>query len=436
LQRATEADAQGYLVMPFDETDLYVVIELAIQRHKVSRILRENERWQAEVLNGIGDAVIATDEDGRVTFLNSAAEELTGWCQDPALSQSVRTVFGDLWDQSGQSVENPIYLALEGRRVEATPARVLYLLRDSATVTIDHTVSLLRDYSGRIVGAVLVCRDVTDLIGVETCSGIAAEGSSTPGFDQPRRKVTAGAACRRGVAAGCVEETDSMADRLIDNVSHTLRAPLTMILGYAELLESNRFGELPQAISDPIRSIAGYARAMSTVVDEMTLSIETEAGQRVCTMVQVDDLVSSAIEALRPEAVDKGLELRSHIDDLVPAVSVDEHGLRWAIDHLLGNAIKHTPKDGQVIVSLKRETTYLHLVVRDTGVGIPEMQMKHVFDQFPIGDSPQRRSSGLSLGLALVRDVVCSSGGYVDFDSVVWEGSVFHVYLPINGLDT
>jgi len=321
--------------------------------------------------------------------MNSVAEALTGWRQAAALGQDVRMVVGDLTDQFGQPVENPICLALQERTTETMLfRRVLLLQRDHEVVAIDHTVSLLADASGRVTGAALVFRDISHLI----------EGDK----------------------------------EWVKGAFHTLRTPLTMVLGYAEFLESYGLDEMPQAVSNPVRHIAGHARAMSTIVNDMMLAIETRAGQRVRTMVQVDTLVSSALEEFAPIAAERGLELKGQIEDRVPAVFGDGSGLEWVIDQLLDNAVMRTPTGGCVAVSLKREANGLHLAVRGTGVRTPEMHTRCECDRpSSADDSAQRWTNVPRIGLSLVRSIVSDSSGRVDFNGMSGGGSEFHVYLPV-----
>ena len=126
LQRAKLTEPYGYVLKPYEDKDLQTAIEIGLYRHRMGRRLRENEQWLAATLGSIGDGVIATDERGRVRFLNVLAERLTGWPQADALGRDVRDVFRIVGGQSRQPVPNPALNALEtGAAAALAPDTVL-----------------------------------------------------------------------------------------------------------------------------------------------------------------------------------------------------------------------------------------------------------------------------------------------------------------------
>ncbi|HLN33216.1 MAG TPA: PAS domain S-box protein [Gemmataceae bacterium] len=162
IQRAKISGPFGYVLKPFDERELRTVIEMALYKHEADRKLRASERRYAMMLASIADAVIATDIQGRVTFLNRVAEKLTGWSLADATGRAVADVFRVVDEETRQPASDAVDRVLgEGVAVEGAGERIL-LRSDGREVVIDDSVSPIRDEQGRCTGVVLVFRDATE----------------------------------------------------------------------------------------------------------------------------------------------------------------------------------------------------------------------------------------------------------------------------------
>ena len=137
LARAKLTGPFGYILKPFEQRDLATQIEMALYRHQADRQLRQQREWLRVTLTSIGDAVIATDAQGRVTFVNPVAESLTGWKAAEAAGQPVQCVFHIVNEQTGEPLEEPVARVLrEGRAVElANHAAVV--TKDGRTIPIE-----------------------------------------------------------------------------------------------------------------------------------------------------------------------------------------------------------------------------------------------------------------------------------------------------------
>ena len=161
LARAKLTGPFGYILKPFEERDLATQIDLAFYKHHADRQVREHREWLRVTLSSIGDAVIATDSEGHVTFLNPVAAGLTGWQAEEAAGQPVKTVFRMINEQSGQPLEDPVARVLwEGRAVELGNHAAL-VTRDGHILPIEDSAAPIRDAAGRVIGVVLVFHDVT-----------------------------------------------------------------------------------------------------------------------------------------------------------------------------------------------------------------------------------------------------------------------------------
>ena len=232
-------------------------------------------------------------------------------------------------------------------------------------------------------------------------------------------------------ALAALQELDHMKNEFIQNVSHELRLPLALILGYAELLTEGELGDLQTQQRLPLEIIARRARTLSEMVEDITVVFL--AGERALERepVNVCDLVNAAAEDFSVRARQKGLELEIEVSDDLPLIEGGANNLRRVLDNLLGNALKFTPEGGIVRLRAFEQDDRVMMQVSDTGIGIPADQLERVFERFyQVDGSARRKYGGAGLGLALVKDIVEAYGGEVLVDSEVDEGSTFTVALP------
>jgi PAS domain S-box-containing protein len=162
LARAKLTGPSGYILKPFEERELAIQIELALYKHQADRQLREQREWLRVTLTSIGDAVIATDDLGRISFLNPVAEALTGWTAHEAMGRPVAEVFRIINEQTGLAVEDPVACVLRECRTIPLANHTALVTKDGRSVPIEDSASPIMDANGRVIGVVLVFHDVTD----------------------------------------------------------------------------------------------------------------------------------------------------------------------------------------------------------------------------------------------------------------------------------
>ncbi|MBW4525455.1 MAG: response regulator [Phormidium tanganyikae FI6-MK23] len=162
LKRATETSPFGYLIKPFQEADLHTTIQVALRRHQMEVALKDTQQWYATTLVSIGDATIATDIDGFITFMNPAAEFFTGWTQEQALGEFAGRVLDLIDDETGGAIDNPILAALCQGDTITLPARAVLRSRDGTNRPVGDSASPIRNRDGEIIGGVMVFQDMSD----------------------------------------------------------------------------------------------------------------------------------------------------------------------------------------------------------------------------------------------------------------------------------
>nr|WP_307732791.1 ATP-binding protein [Massilia agri] len=222
-------------------------------------------------------------------------------------------------------------------------------------------------------------------------------------------------------------------DQFLATVSHELRTPLTSILGWAQMLTS---GKLDPAMQErAIATIERNARSQAQIVEDL-LDISRIVNGKLRLNVQLFSpqlSVDAALEALRPAAQAKNISLRSVLDPSAGPITGDPERLQQIVWNLVSNAVKFTPKGGEVQLALKKVESNVQILVSDNGAGIPAEHLPTIFDTFTqVDPTSTRKQGGLGLGLAIVKKLVELHGGYVQASSPgLGKGSTFTVTLPL-----
>jgi signal transduction histidine kinase len=234
--------------------------------------------------------------------------------------------------------------------------------------------------------------------------------------------------------ASALEDAESERRRLVADIAHELRSPLTNIQGY---LEAIRDGVL-EADKSTIDTIYSQTKHLGALVEDLRLLALVEAGSLRLELTNTDipELVSDATEAFRPRAIDRSIKLEVTASDDMPLARLDPTRIRQVVSNLVENAITHTPDGGSVIVNvgLATHAGVAIISVSDTGTGISPEDLAHVFDRFyRVDPSRNRVTGGAGLGLTIVKRLVEAHGGQVDVTSVFGSGATFTVQIPFAG---
>ncbi|MBD1808201.1 response regulator [Microcoleus sp. FACHB-SPT15] len=159
LNRAKLTEPYGYILKPFEARDLCTTIEVALYKYQMEQQLREREQWLATTLKSIGDAVITTDTEGLVTFMNPVAEALTRWSLEEVIGNDLTQVFQTINEKTRAVVQNPVLLALQQGITVGLENHTLLVTKDGAEIPIDDSAAPIKDEVGKILGAVLVFHD-------------------------------------------------------------------------------------------------------------------------------------------------------------------------------------------------------------------------------------------------------------------------------------
>jgi signal transduction histidine kinase/CheY-like chemotaxis protein len=228
------------------------------------------------------------------------------------------------------------------------------------------------------------------------------------------------------------QESDRFKSEFLSSVSHELRTPLTTLRGYLSLMERDVGGD-PARYLDVLQQ---QTSRLSTLMEDLLVMSRVESDVAFLREpLDLDSLVSEVVDGNRTWAETKTLDLTLNVSDQAPVVLADERQIFQVVSNLLSNAIKYTAENGRITVSTfverAADRTWACVSVADTGYGIPQTELEHLFERFFRGNAAEKsRASGTGLGLAIVREIVDRHGGQVSVESQEGQGSEFVVCLP------
>ena len=356
-------------------------------------------------------AVVEWDSDFRVSRWSESAERLFGWSADEVIGKHVnewRFVFADDVD----AVALVTNRQREGVEVQGITRNRNYT-REGRVLFCEWYNSVLRDDRDKLVSVLSLVLDVT--------------------ARQSAEEERAASLLRERDARRHAEEADRLKDEFLATLSHELRTPLTSILGWASMI---RNGEVEGSnAARAIETIERNARSQARLIDDLLDVSRIITGNLRLDLhpLNLAPIVEAALDALRPTADVKSIQLQTRFVPGDCLVKGDTNRLRQVIWNLLSNAIKFTPRGGRVNIDLTCVESTARLTVSDSGDGISADFLPYVFDRFRQAEgSISRKQGGLGLGLAVVRHLVELHGGTISAESEgIGKGSTFTVDLPL-----
>jgi PAS domain S-box-containing protein len=374
---------------------------------KIVRDLSRTERVQrdalrlASIVDSSDDAIVSKDLNSIVTSWNAAAERMFGYTAPEMIGQSIRRLIPDDRQQEEDLVLSRIR---RGQRVEHY--ETIRLRKDGTLLPVSLTVSPIRTADGTVVGASKIARDISERQRAE---------------EERQRLLTV------------ARDASRLKDEFLATLSHELRTPLNAIVGYVRMMQSDLLtGEKRRRAMD---TVARNVTSLTQIVEDV-LDVSRIISGKIRLDVQPVDLspvIRDAVETARPAADAKSIRLVTIVDPRTPPISGDPERLQQILWNVLSNAVKFTEKGGEVQVRLERVNSHVEIVVSDTGIGIPEEFLPHVFDRFRQADAGINRvRGGLGLGLAIARHLVEIQGGRIFAASEgPGMGATFRIELPL-----
>jgi PAS domain S-box-containing protein len=366
--------------------------------------LRRHAAWLSTTLRSIGDAVIATDADGRLIFMNGVAEALTGWSSALAAGRRLEEVFHIINEETRSSVVNPVTRVLSEGMVVGLANHTLLIARDGTEHAIDDTAAPIRDEGSELKGVVLVFHDVGDRRRLEKEL-----------FDRATRLVQA----------------DRRKDEFLAMLAHELRNPLASISNSIQLLRMDNAADHADWAKDVIdRQVKHLARLIDDLLDvsRITRGLIELRKERI----DAASVIESAVCAVRPLVEERKHELTVESTPGTLWCEADPTRVEQMLINLLNNAAKYTEAGGHIQLTARHEGDHISFQVKDDGMGIVRERLEEMFELFAQGDrSIARSEGGLGIGLTVVKRIAELHGGTATAMSEgPGQGSEFTVTLP------
>ena len=398
-------------------------VSVFLAHRLMSEVARRNERVLAlaGIVETTGDAVVAARLDRTITAWNRGAENLFGWKAKEMLGQSVQRIVPPGDTTSLQSNLQQMLRKDGMHTYEVTRQR-----KDGSLVDVQITLSPLRNDNGDVVGISSIIRDISErrqleaererLLEREREARADAEYARTLVEEQNRHLV----------------ELDRMKDDFVASVSHELRTPLTSINGYLDLMLED-CDDLPPDQRQYLNVVRRNSERLLRLVGDLLFVAQVDAGRISLELAEVDlsALIAEAVEAARPVAEEKHIELITHVAP-IELREADALRLGQVLDNVLSNAVKFTPNEGSVSVHAFLEGARAVVEVADTGIGISAEDQLRLFDRFFRSAVANHMAiPGTGLGLAIAKAIVEGHDGAISLESEPGSGTTVRLELPL-----
>ena len=391
----------GYFVATFEDIS---------GRKNAEKALRESEQRWATTLSSIGDAVIATDVDGKITFMNSVAENLTGWTLAESSQKLVKDVFKIANKQTHKEVENPVAKILEKGVVVGLANHTILVRKDNTKVPIDDSGAPIKSREGKTTGVVLVFRDISER--EQMVAKLEEYSKHLEGLVEARTKQLKDA--ERLAAIG---QTAGM-------VGHDIRNPLQAIVGELYLAKDDVASLAESSAKENLKETIGAIEENIGYINKIVSDLQDFA-KPLNPMLEESNLEGIIHDLLLHNELPANIRVTSEVCSDAKIVMADSAYLKRILGNLVSNAVQAMPNGGKLTVDVSREVDDIVISVKDSGVGVPEDVRFRLFQ--PLFTT---KSKGQGFGLAVVKRMVEALNGSVTFESEVDKGTKFIVRFP------
>jgi len=344
--------------------------------------VREKEKTE-RILRSISDGLMVVDKEGKVVFMNEAAEKMLG---KPKEQMAGKNIVDNLDEHQVASFTKESSVTEQGDKVE----EIIVHGTENTRKILRASSAIIEDTSGMTVGTVSVLSDVTKQ-----------------------------------------KEIDALKDKFVAHVSHELRSPLTIIKGAVLTVRDGIAGELNPEQAELLKDAGEGISRLERLINDLLDIAKIESGKMELKLapVNINELIQKEVDSSQLWAKSKKLELKA-IPGTIPETQVDPDKFNQIIMNLISNAIKFTKEQGHINITTmtKPGENFIYISVRDSGVGIAKDNLHKVFQkfqQFGIG------RGGSGLGLFICKELVEMHGGKISIESDLGQGTTFIFTIPV-----
>ncbi|RLC50853.1 MAG: hypothetical protein DRZ79_03740 [Candidatus Cloacimonadota bacterium] len=351
------------------------------EKKKAQEELRQNKERLDIILHSIGDGVIVINEKQEIMIINKKAQELLGFDGELTMSDNLHKALRNCRENGKVLID-----AINQNEFSKLELEVDFPLPRVLSVT----GTTFLDVDGKSAGKVFILRDVTK-----------------------------------------EKEIDRMKTDFVSSVSHELRTPLTSILGFSTTILKRR--DIPEKTKyEFIEIIQKESKRLSRLIEDVLSISKIESGKITYDFrrISLKSIIEDVYEIYSPQAEKKKLKMILDVEENVPEIIGDRDALHQVVVNFVGNAIKFTPEGGTVTLGLRQENESVVLMIKDTGMGIPEKDQARIFDKFYRVYRPGTQIQGTGLGLSIVKEIIEKHKGRIELFSKVGKGTTFNIFFP------
>ena len=387
------------------------------QRTSAARAASQHRTLERLITSATGTAVIATDESGCVTVFNPGAEAMMGCPAEDAVGRLPDGYFPEeeLARHAERLGTSPVFAEIASAAAFNEDGATLWQFRrsDGERRTLRMTVTAVQEDGGDVTGHLCIAEDVTER-------------------EQAHRALVTALDHERS-AVDQLRELERVKADFVATVSHELRTPITSMVGYLELLEDGAAGELAPGQLELLRRVERNGRRLQLLVEDLLMLSDIEARRMTIHPVPTDLRVPvrAAYDGLAPLLEGRRLDTRLRLPEQPVVHEADPDQVERMVLNLLTNAVKFTPDGGSVEVALLPGESDSEVVVRDSGIGIPEQEQDQLFTRFFRSSTATHEAiQGTGLGLTIVQAIAGMHGGDVRIGSIQGRGTTATARLP------
>jgi PAS domain S-box-containing protein len=346
----------------------------------------------AAIVESSDDAIVSKDLNGIITSWNPAAVRIFGWEAEEAIGRSIKLIIPPERHHEEDQVLARIRAGLPVDHFETVRVR-----KDGSTIDISLTVSPVRDYNGRIVGASKIARDIS----------------------------------ARRAAEEAIRQSQEIKDQFLSLVSHELRTPIAIIVGNGHLLSRRGDSLSPEDHQQALADITSEGERLQRIIENLLMLTRVESGDRISfEHIQVERIVEEVIARQRRRS--EGRTIAFECSESLPPAMGEQTLVTQVIENLVSNADKYSPEAESIEVRASlNESGEVEVHVLDRGIGLSDSDLSSLFQPFYRAESAKERASGMGLGLAVCRKAIEAQGGSISALPRPGGGSDFWFTLPI-----
>ena len=416
LNRAKATNPFGYILKPYSEKDLQISIEFALYKHRQEIQLIQREELFSTILNSTQDGIVATNKTSKIIYMNSAAQELTGWDFKEAYERKAIEVLDIVDERTQQPINHPIEQVLEQGKVIYLDKYAVLLQKNGQQISISDSASPILKKDDDIISS------TSDLVTGAVLIISPRQINPPPGININKQQQIA------SISAN--EELNELSAYLLDVVLHELRSPLTVILSTSESLQNYRQRWTKEKQNKSLNRIQQAIRQITRLLDDIT--VWEELGKEQITlqlnwvnMITLSEEILNNLRLLDNENHQLIIDYQGEENIFY----LDQEILQRILHNLLLNGIKYSPQGSIVTLSINCTKNKLVLQIKDQGRGIPQAEQERIFEAFYRGSNTEE-IKGAGLGLAIAKEYVQLCGGEISLESTPGSGTIFTVTVP------